>query len=86
MTQIEFEARLSEIEADYSNRIAAHNQEIMNRKIRIEQLHAEHDMAVSNEKQQIINLESMISGLRAIKLEKKAEAYRQFTEEHPETL
>ena len=86
MTQIEFETRLSEIEANYTSRISDHDADIKNHKIRIEQLHAEHDMAVSKEKQQIINLESMISGLRAIKLEKKAEAYRQYTEEHPETL
>ena len=86
MTQIELETRLSEIEANYTSRISDHDADIKNHKIRIEQLHAEHDMAVSKEKQQIINLESMISGLKAIKLEKKAEAYRQFTEEHPETL
>ena len=86
MTQIELEARLSEIEADYTNRITPLQQEIMNRKIHIEQLHSEHDIAVSKAKSQIINFESMISGFKAMKLEKKAEAYRQFTEEHPETL
>lgn len=47
MTQIEFETRLSEIEANYTSRISDHDADIKNHKIRIEQLHAEHDMAVS---------------------------------------
>lgn len=86
MTQIELETRLSEIEANYATRISDHNAEILNQKIHIEQLHAEHDMAVSKAKQQILNHESMISSLRAIKLEKKAELYKQFTEEQNETV
>ena len=54
MTQIELETRLSEIEANYASRISDHNAEILNQKIHIEQLHAEHDMAVSKAKQQIL--------------------------------
>ena len=86
MTQIELEMGLSGIEANYASRISDHNAEIQNQKLHIEQLHAEHDMAVSKAKQQILNHESMISSLRAIKLEKKAELYKQFTEEQNETL
>ena len=84
MTQIEFETRLSEIEANYTSRISDHDADIKNHKIRIEQLHAEHDMAVSKEKQ--VNIESMISSLKALKLEKKAEVYKQFLAEQNDTL
>lgn len=86
MTQIEFETRLSEIEANYTSRISDHDADIKNHKIRIEQLHAEHDMAVSKEKQVILNIESMISSLKALKLEKKAEVYKQFLAEQNDTL
>lgn len=86
MTQIELEARLSEIEADYTSRISDHQAELKNRRIHIEQLHNDHDMAVSKEKQHILNIESRIASLKSLKLEKKAAVYKQFLAEQNDTL
>ena len=86
MTQIEFEARLSEIEADYSNRIAAHNQEIMNRKIRIEQLRNEKELAISQCKMEIISSESIIRSLNSCKTERKAKLFKEYNESQNGTL
>lgn len=86
MTQIELETRLSEIEADYASRISDYDTEIKNSRIRIEQLHASHDIAVSKEKQHILNLESRISNLKALKLEQKAAVYKQFLAEQNDNL
>lgn len=86
MTQIELETRLSEIEADYTSRISDQDAEIKDHKIRIEQLHADHDMAVSKEEQHILNIERTISILKGLKLAKKAAVYKQFLAEQNNTL
>ena len=86
MTQIEFETRLSEIEADYTRQMSDHDAKIKKHKIDIEKLHADHDMAVSKNKQIILDIERSISSLKASKLEKKAAVYKQFLAEQNDTL
>ena len=63
-----------------------HDAKIKKHKIDIEKLHADHDMAVSKNKQIILDIERSISSLKASKLEKKAAVYKQFLAEQNDTL
>ena len=88
MTQIELESRLAQMEADYSKRITEANSEIMNHKIHIEQLNAEHNMAVSKHKQQILNFEGIIATLKSARNTEKAKLFKEYEESQqtPATL
>ena len=63
MTQIELEAGLAQIEADFSERVGVEAKKIADHRIHIEQLRNEKELAISQCKMEIISSESIIRSL-----------------------
>ena len=78
MTQIELEARLAQMEADYSARIRTAQENITNIKIQMERIKADKELHLCQCKQEILNHEHTISNLKQCRLEAKAKIFAQF--------
>lgn len=78
MTQIELEARLAQMEADYSARIRTAQENITNIKIQMERIKADKELHLCQYKQEILNYEHTISNLKQCRLEAKAKIFAQF--------
>ena len=86
MTQIELEAGLARIEADYSGRIEVEAKKIADNRIRIEQLRNEKELAISQCKMEIISSESIIKSLNVSRTEAKAKLFESFHRDNQGTL
>jgi len=80
MTQIELEAGLAQIEADYSGRVEVEAKKIADNRIRIEQLRNEKELAISQCKMEILSSESIIRSLNSCKAEQKASLLQKYKE------
>ena len=86
MTQIELEAGLAQIEADFSERIGVEAKKIADHRIHIEQLRNEKELAISQCKMEIISSESIIRSLNSCKAEQKARLFQKYKEGQNDTL
>ena len=86
MTQIELEAGLAQIEADYSRRVEVQAKKIADHRIYIEKLRNEKEHEIAQHKMEIISSESIIRSLSSCKAEQKAKLFKEYNESQSDTL
>ena len=86
MTQIELEAGLAQIEADYGGRVEAAAKKIAHHRISIEKIRNEKEREISQHKMEIISTESIIRSLNSCKAEQKAKLFKEYNESQNGTL
>ena len=84
MTQIELEAGLAQIEADYSRRVEVKAKKIADHRIYIEKLRNEKEHEIAQHKMEIISCESIIKSLGVCRAEAKAKLFRKYQESQNE--
>lgn len=86
MTQIELEAGLAQIEADYSKRVDVEAKKIADHRISIEKIRNEKELEIAQHKMEIISSESVIKSLNVSRTEAKAKLFESFHRDNQGTL